>query len=285
MIKKLLLKVGLFWVIALSIMSCTELYQTKPNTPHSEPFPIECNDLVNSNLLLAKELAKLPEVQDGISDTDAMAFSRICRFYNHNQNAFNAAFEKMYDEGHPDVRKFCTPLQALYWLALEDKLEQIDISNYSLIAQLNEAWYKSGFEYDGRGRWDNFGDVTERLSSPKLLDYYESRNFSYKKIRLRSLEEYKNPYHIFRMKQGECWLYTAFTVHCLRKAGYQAHAITVYHGKSGYPNHVTCAFIDQDGKEYILDNSLPAYIHPTGIYDKKVYLETYPYYGEGYLTH
>ena len=102
---------------------------------------------------------------------------------------------------------------------------------------------------------------------------------------LRSLEEYKNPYHIFRMKHGECWLYTAFSVYCLRKAGYQAHAITVYHGKSQYPNHVTCTFIDKDGKEYILDNSLPAFIHPTGIYEKKAYLDIYPYVGKGYLTY
>ncbi len=285
MIKKLFVEVVLLWLTALLMISCAALYQTKPNTPHSEPPPVECNDLASSNILLARELAKLPELCDGISNKDVMALSRICRFYNQNQKAFNSAFDKMYDEGHADVRKFCTPLQALYWMALEDKLEKIDISNYSLIALLNEAWYKSGFEYDGSGRWDHFVDVTERLNSPKLLDYYESRNFSYRKVRLRSLEEYKNPYHIFSMKQGECWLYTSFSVHCLRKAGYRAHAITVYHGKSGYANHVTCTFIDKDGKEYIIDNSLPAYMHPTGIYDKKVYLEFYPYYGKGYLTH
>lgn len=272
-------------IVGTCIVYLSGCASTKPNTPYPGPYPSRFNELSVNNPLLAQELSKIPEIQDGISDEDTMALEQICMFYNKNQKAFNSAFEQMYEVGNPVIRKFCTPLQALHWLALDDRLEQIDISEYTLVALLNEAWYKRGFEYDGMGRWDDFGDVTERLNSPKLVDYYESRNFSYKKIRLRSLEEYKNPYHIFRMKQGECWLYTAFSVYCLRKAGYQAHAITVYHGKSQYPNHVTCTFIDKDGKEYILDNSLPAFIHPTGIYEKKVYLDIYPYVGKGYLTY
>jgi RAB protein geranylgeranyltransferase component A len=70
----------------------------------------------------------------------------------------------------------------------------------------------------------------------------------------------------------------------LKKAGYQAHAITVYHGNSTRPNHVTCLYVDKDGKEYIMDSSLPAYVHGTGIYEKTAYLDIYPYYGKGYLS-
>jgi hypothetical protein len=269
----------LYLIIAIG---CTA--STKPNTPYSGPYPAAFNNLANKNPLLAQELSKIPEIQDGISEIDAMALERIRVFYHQNQKNFNSAFERMYDVGYPNVRKYCSPLQALYWLALDDKLKQIDISKYALIGLLNEAWYKSGFEYDGTGRWDDFNDVTERLSSPELVDYFESRNFTYKKIRLRSLDDYKNPHNIFSKKRGECWLYTAFSVYCLKKAGYQAYAITVYHGNSPRPNHVTCAFIDKDGKEYILDNSLSAYIHSTGIYKKTAYLNIYPYYGKGYLS-
>jgi hypothetical protein len=233
---------------------------------------------------LAQEFGKIPEIQDGISERDALALERICVHYNQNRKDFDSAFQRMYDVGYPDVRKFCSPLQAFYWLALDDKLKQIDISNYSLKGLLNEAWYKSGFGYDGSGRWDDFSEVTQRLNSPELLDYYISRNFSYKRIRLRSLQDYKNPRIIFSKKQGECWLYTAFSVYCLKKAGYQAHAITVYHGNSPRPNHVACTFTDKDGDEFIIDNSLPAYIHRTGIYKKKAYLGIYPYYGKGYLS-
>ena len=116
------------------------------------------------------------------------------------------------------------------------------------------------------------------------MDFYVSRNFTYKKIRLRSLDDYKDPYIFFSKKQGDCWLYTTFCLYCLKKAGYQAHAITVYHGNSTRPNHVTCLYVDKDGKEYIMDSSLPAYVHGTGIYEKTAYLDIYPYYGKGYLS-
>ncbi|MGD8800988.1 MAG: transglutaminase-like domain-containing protein [Desulfobacterales bacterium] len=272
----------IFLIFIIAVAGCTS--STKPNTPYSGPYPKTFNSLANHNPLLAQEFGKIPEIQDGISEKDAMALERICVYYNQNQKDFDAAFERMYDVGYPKVRKFCTPLQAFYWLALDDKLNQIDISKYALIGLLNEAWYKSGFGYDGTGRWDNFRDVTERLNSPRLVDFYVSRNFTYKKIRLRTLDEYKNPHIFFSRKQGECWLYTTFCLYCLKKAGYQAHAITVYHGNSKRPNHVTCLYVDKDGYEYIMDNSLPAYVHGTGIYEKAAYLEIYPYYGKGYLS-
>jgi hypothetical protein len=257
---------------------------TKPNPAYTGLFPASFDKLAINNPLLAQELGKLPEIQDGVSEKDVLALERICVLYHENQKNFDSAFQQMYGLGYPNVRKFCSPLQALYWLAMDDKLKQIDISNYTLAGLLNEAWYKSGFEYDGTGRWDDFGDVTERLNSPKLVEYYERRNFSYKQVRLRSPNDHKNPRYIFRNKQGACWLYTAFSVYCLKKAGYKAYAITVYHGNSPTPNHVACEFIDKDGREYILDNSLTAYSRGPGLYEKPAYLNIYPYYGKGYLS-
>jgi hypothetical protein len=282
-----------FYHLYLLILCCLLLSigcttSTKPNTPYSGAYPAAFNNLAKENPLLARELGKIPEIQDGISETDATALERIGVFYYQNQNHFNSAFECMNDVGYTNVRKFCTPLQALYWLALDDKLNQIDVSNYTLIELLNQAWYKSGFEYDGTGRWDDFNDVTERLNSPELVDYYVSRNFTYKRLRLESTHDYRNPYIIFIKKQGACWLYTAFSVYCFKKAGYQAHAVTVFHGVSSKPNHVACEYIDKTGKEYILDNSIT--VHGLGhglgygIYEKKAYLDIYPYYGKGYLT-
>jgi len=271
-------------ILCLLLLSIGCTTPTKPNTPYSGSYPAPFHNLANQNSLLAHELSKIPEIQDGISEMDVMALELISMLYSQNQKLFSSAFERMYDVGYKDVRQYCSPLQAMYWLALDDKLKQIDISDYTLIGLLNKAWYMPGFEYDGTGRWDDFYDVTERLNSPELVDYYVSRNFSYKKIRLTSLNDYKNPYIIFKKKQGECWLYTSFCTYCLRKAGYQAHAITVFHDLRTRPSHVTCEYIDKDGKEYILDNSLTARGVGYGIYKKEVYLNIYPYYGKGYLT-
>ena len=274
----------IFCYLLLSVGCSTT---TKPNTPYSGTYPSGFKNLAKNNPLLAQELGKIPEIQDGVSEIDAMALERIIVFYNQNQKKINSAFELMNDVGQKNIRKFCTPLQALYWLALNDNLKLIDISNFTLIELLNRAWYQSGFDYGGT-RWGDFSDVTDRLNSPELLDYYVSRNFTYKRVSLRSIDDYRNPYIIFTKKQGQCWLFTAFSVYCLKKAGYQAHAVTVFHGVSSKPNHVACEYIDKDGKEYILDNSITVYGlgHGLryGIYEKKAYLDIYPYYGNGYLT-
>jgi hypothetical protein len=268
----------------VGLSSCTSFGPTKPNDSFNGPYPDNFKQLFYNNKLLAKEIGKLPEIQDGISDIEAKAIELICKLYAEDPDSFDKAFKQMYQVGKPEVRKYCSPLQALYWLALDDKLKQADISDYALTGLLNKAWYMPGFELDGTGRWDDFNDVTERLNSPDLVDYYVSRNFSYKKIRLTSLNDYKNPYNIFKIKQGECWLYTSFCTNCLKKAGYQAHAITVFHNLRKRPSHVTCEYTDKDGKEYILDNTLTARGIGSGIYKKEVYLNIYPYYGKGYLT-
>jgi len=112
---------------------------TKPNAAYTGVYPKAFNELSIKNPLLAQELGKLPEIQDGISETDATALARIC-------------------------------------------------------------------------------------------------------------------------------------VYCLRKAGYQAYAITVYHGNTPRPNHVSCAFTDKNGKAYILDNTLTAYSRGPGLYERTAYL-------------
>jgi hypothetical protein len=274
------ISITLFFIL---VLGCSA--STKPNLPYSGLYPEAFSNLADKNPLLAQELGKIPEIQNGISEKDSIALERICMLYNQNQKDFDSAFERMYDVGYQNKRKYCSPLQALYWLSLDDKLKPNDISNYTLTGILNKAWYEPGFEYDGTGRWDGFSDVTDRLNSAELVDYYVCRNFAYKKIKLKSLDDYTQPHNIFRKKQGECWLYTSFCVYCLKKAGYEAHPITVYHANSPKPNHVACEYIDKDGKEYILDSTLDVYTHISGIYEKKVYLDIRPYYGKGYLTH
>ena len=100
---------------------------TKPNTAYTGSYPASFDKLAINNPLLAQELAKLPEIQDGVSEKDVMALERIYVFYQENQKNFDSAFQQMYDLGYPNVRKFCSPLQALYWLAIDDKLMERDI--------------------------------------------------------------------------------------------------------------------------------------------------------------
>ena len=45
--------------------------------------------------------------------------------------------------GVPEVRRYCSPLQALYWMAEDGKHEEMDaiIDNYNLTDLLIWSWY------------------------------------------------------------------------------------------------------------------------------------------------
>jgi hypothetical protein len=48
--------------------ACSSLGPSKPNDPFEGRYPDKFNQLNYENPLLAKEIGKLPELQDGISD-------------------------------------------------------------------------------------------------------------------------------------------------------------------------------------------------------------------------
>jgi hypothetical protein len=115
---------------------------TIPNAPYQGPYPESFKILAQKNSLLGKEFAKIPEFQDGISDTEAAALEKIAAIYIDDPAAFDIAFDQMYQVGIPEVRKYCSPLQALFWMVEEGKYEEVTrlISNYSLDSLLKQAW-------------------------------------------------------------------------------------------------------------------------------------------------
>ena len=54
--------------VALAFVGCAT--PTKPNLPYSGPIP-QLDKIVQRNFLLATELRKLPELQDGLSYSEA----------------------------------------------------------------------------------------------------------------------------------------------------------------------------------------------------------------------
>jgi hypothetical protein len=75
------------------------------------------------NPLLASELNKLPELQNSVRDGAVFAlenFACICRI---SPQAFNRIFEKMFQIGLPGYRKYCSPLQAFFWLIQDNHFE------------------------------------------------------------------------------------------------------------------------------------------------------------------
>ncbi|UCE56106.1 MAG: hypothetical protein JSV31_11875 [Desulfobacterales bacterium] len=158
-LRKWLILITLFLII---LTSCSSLVNTMPNEPYVGPYPAAFNDFAQKNPLLAQELGKLPEIKDGISDNEAAALERIIKLYNDSTENFNIAFEQMYRVGNPDVRKYCTPLQSLFWLSEDAKVEELAqiINNYSLEKLLQEAWI---FDWTEREQYE--GKVLELSES------------------------------------------------------------------------------------------------------------------------
>lgn len=321
---KRMAKITLLFAYAVALAKfptgCTAPMSTRPNDPYQGPLPGSFHILEQKNSLLATELAKLPEIHDGISDSDKTALTKIGQLYLKDPDSFDAAFKKMYRVGKPSVRKYCSPLQALYWLAEDGDLtdQNNPLVNYSLKKLLITAWqitypkpglsdkqvrkiiegitdqnrknrYRQSIKNNGSTkaavdtifeeyqknpksfsqssqkiilkalrtkktldpRWNDFDRVVERLNAPELIDFYQVRNFGYSRYGSPGAEDEpsSSPEFIFLRKNGNCDAYAAFTLHCLRRAGYKSWPV-VMRGK----NHITALF-ESDGWIYVLDNA------------------------------
>jgi hypothetical protein len=279
---KSLLQSVLSIIIVSFLSGCTSFGPTKPNLVYQGPYPGKYYELAQKNPLLAQELGKLPEIQDGISSNEAVALEKLAKLYNKDQAAFDIAFAKMYQVGIPAVRKYCSALQALFWLLEKKQYENTKILSLSLYELLNEAWYKPVFEYGEPERWKSFSVVADRLNSPFLIDFYERRSFSYGPHPSYELHAGGPlPQAIFQSKIGTCSFFTSFTVYCLKRAGYYAKPITVM--LSDGELHRVCEFKDKDGETYIMDNSRKVTPAGTGITTRKTYLEGIEFVSYGYF--
>ncbi len=152
--------VPLILCISLFLSGCSVAISPKANsiaennTPPSENRENEnileakkiLAEIKEKNSLLALELAKLPELKRTISIKEVESLKNILKLYEIDPLAFNSAFDKMYKEGIPEIRKFCTPLQALFWLSgkVQFSKQNNPLLNYDLEDLLNRAWGVQG---------------------------------------------------------------------------------------------------------------------------------------------
>lgn len=173
-------------VIALLIFiqySCA--VKVEPNKPFAGPYPDSLEMLFKQNKLLASELCKLPELQDGISESEEKDLSRFLNVYNMYKEEFEFAFNSMYSTGLPESRKFCTPLQSFFWLIKDNSFDDFKLllENYDLKSLLDLAW-----------KFDVFENLFSKIQIETIID--ETENDEIKK-------EYKNTYQEFGVEKVE----------------------------------------------------------------------------------
>ena len=248
-------------LISLSLCSCVAT--NKPNTgllytlvknqaDLPKGYPVSTSSdfslLFSLSPEVALEMCKLPEIQNGMSRIQAIAFHRFVDLYIDANEKEHENLLVLINEGQPEIRPYSSTLEAIFWILKQDDLKQ-DIFTYDLNKLLWIAWYTNDKEYE---RWTDFDEVTDRLNSPRLLDWYEKKNFTYKSKR-GSNPTSGSALSIFKNKRGNCWDYATFDVVCLRKAGYKAKTIRV-NSPTGGKFHVVCEFVEND-QEFIIDNS------------------------------
>lgn len=260
--KQRIIIIGIF--ISLCI-GCAK--PTKPNLIYQDPVPSSLTKLEQRNPLLGKELRKLPELQDGVSPSEASALERIWELYKFNPASFDSAFERIHQIGLPEIRKYSSPLQAVFWLAEDNKFDRRIIqgvyeSSVFLNLLLLNSWsdcggsFSEGMKGKSQKRWGDFNTVTERLNAPGLVDYYTKMAFSYKYY----LNLGASPRDAFKSKGGNCVEIEAFQRYCLLRGGYKASLVEVMSSGGGVWHVITLFY--NHGQMYIMDNGRP---HPGGI--------------------
>ena len=239
------------------VAGCVTAKPTKPNVPFAgRPHPAVMDHLLNRNPLLVEELGKLPELQDGISESELQALKYLAGLYHSDSDVFDQAFNKMYQVGLPDIRKYCSPLQALFWIVLRDpeQAKQL-IGSYRLTDMMVNAW-----NYGDKDRWGNPEQVIDRLNAPELFELWFGINFVYDWGKLPIKDAHaslQTAEQSIKSRTGVCTDAAFLACHCLTKAGYETMALRAYffkdssrHPLGGFVGHTVCV-VHVEGALYI----------------------------------
>ena len=241
--------------------------------PVPTPAKISFQKLYQIDPIIALEVGRIPEFEGVIGEAQILALDRFVTLIQNAKTEEKANISKLLQVGKHGIRRYCTPIQAIFWLLERQKYEYQNVFMLPLESLLSESW-----NFTESSRWNNFEIVVDRLNAPELIHFYSEWNFSY----VRQGQRQITAGYIFFSKEGCCQDYTAFDVHCLQNAGYDAKAIIVK-SPTGHPNgHVVCEFKGEDGKAYILDDSCTSCTGGKGIEEKESYVKRLPQIGTGY---
>jgi len=253
-----LIKYLLAILLCSIVGGCTSsLDPTKPNEQFHGSYTDSFKEIKKSNALLAKEIGKLPDIQDGISSDEMIALKRLDRIYNENPIHFDEYFDIMYQIGLPEVRKYCTPLQAFFWLLQKNpELAYQRIKEKEINWLLSSAW----FLYYDKSRWGNPQDVMDRLNAPIVFELWLRRNFKYnwKKLPVRNpMSALQSAKQTLKIKKGVCMDAAYLAYICLGKAGYETIPLRAYFYKKSsqsplgyFVSHTVCVI--KKGNEFYM---------------------------------
>lgn len=290
----------MFLVVILIITSCayTRKTPTLPNISIIDPTyktidPAQIatlnkvqnllNTLSTCNPTLAHELGKLPDLHDGISNEEIGAIRVLIDLYKMGASNFDKVFEQMYKIGLPDVRKYCSPLQAFFWMAYDSDIEEIKKQLNVCLTELpidrdwpflesyeTEYLLPNDWHFSDQKKWSDPKSIIDRLNSPELLEYWLMQNFKYDWDRFNPRRAHNAPQSAektIRRKKGVCHDAAYLAYVCLKRAGYDVTTLNVWYSKQatrGGGGHAVCVIkmkqIDEDVYYIVGDTNAPGFI-------------------------
>jgi hypothetical protein len=234
----------------------------KEQLTRKEPLPAEIQKqferLFHIDPSVAVEVGRLPKFQNQPAPAQVLSLTRLTDLVANATKEERANLEGLLRVGIPEVRRYCTPLQAILWILERDEYPEVNPLRCSHV----ESLLVMAWNFAEENRWNNYKVVTERLNAPELVDYYQRKRFTYYYNIIPGRDWYKpDAYNIFKYNRGGCIDFTDFAVVCLLKGGYKAVEYRVA-SPTGHPFHAVCLF-KKDGKKYIMDNGRGR--HPKGI--------------------
>lgn len=148
-LKNIIFNLFLIFAVGITFFSC--ITKPGPNKPFSDSLPESIEKMAGRNLQLAMELRKLPEIIDGINHYEEETLNKLFAIYNKYPNEFDKTFFEMNRTGKFAFRKYCTPLQALFWFAENGAIDEVVslVKDYNLQTLLSVSWnFKTNFEVE-----------------------------------------------------------------------------------------------------------------------------------------
>jgi hypothetical protein len=280
------------------VAACTSIKLSVPNTSIIDPaYPAEASldsksiqnakallkDLSTVNSVLANELGKLPDFHDGVTSPEIEALETLIKLYRIDPDLFNDAFFKMYTIGKPEFRKYCAPLEALFWLVQEYRIEEVkkQLDFYRTGIASSDNWpllephetrflLAKAWDFNDAEKWGDPHQVMDRLNSPVLFEYWFAHNFAYdwSKFWITAPDAYpQSAERSIRTKEGICFDAAYLAYKCLKRTGYDATGLNVYFGRrarSGAIMHSVCIIkmkdLDKSVYYRLADTNSPGYI-------------------------
>jgi len=233
-----------------------------------EAFYSEFEDAGDPYARLPEELERLPDLGQTRYDEKALKsvenIAHDALLYSAKEQ-IERMIRTMLDEGIKGKRKYCSALEAWFWLASEEVPDETRNPSYSIFQTnallrfssvpelVRHSWrYSSASAKYTSDKWKDFEVVVDRLNSPRLLWIYMSSNFAYSTTTpWRDIP----PEMVFRMKRGDCWTQHAFAMYVLTKNGYEAYLLGVDWYDEYTLGHKVCMYKEGDDL-FFLDNTL-----------------------------